>query len=72
MTVGGEQVDLLSRGREARRALVERLIADIGPRPASVGGAEEACVMEGLKRPWSAHLIRRGMGCHLASRMLAD
>lgn len=65
-----ERADLFYCGPEAHRQTVEGLIGDVGFRPVWVGGIEEAETVDGLARAWFALALRRGMGRHLAFRLL--
>jgi predicted dinucleotide-binding enzyme len=69
---GDERADLFYCGPDDDRDTVERLIEDVGFRPVWVGGAEEAETVDGLARAWFALALRRGMGRHLALRLLRD
>ena len=69
--IGGQQADLFYSGPEADRPVVETLIADIGLRPVWVGdGPAAADVVDGVTRLWFALALQRGLGRHLAFRML--
>ena len=69
-TFGLDRADLFHCGDEADREVVAGLIEDVGFRPVWLGGPEEADVVDGLTRVWFALAVRRGLGRHLAFRML--
>lgn len=54
------------------RMLVEQLIADVGVRPVYIGGLETAPTVDALGALWVMLVSRRGMGRHLAFRLLTD
>jgi len=54
------------------RTLVEGLISEVGVRPVYVGGLETAPIVDALGALWVALVLRRGMGRHLAFRVLTD
>jgi len=57
---------------DAHRPLVEQLIAEVGVRPVWVGGLETAPVVDALGTLWVTLAFQRGMGRHLAFKMLTD
>jgi predicted dinucleotide-binding enzyme len=66
----GDRADLFYCGVEEDRTVLEQLIEDVGFRPVWVGGPGEADVVDGLTRAWFALVFRRGLGRHLALRLL--
>lgn len=66
----GERADLFYCGVEEDRPVLERLIEDVGFRAVWIGGLQEADVVDGLTRAWFALVFRRGLGRHLALRLL--
>ena len=72
-TFGHEPADLFFAGPEgASRSVVEGLISDVGLRPVWVGGPEEAGAVDALLALWFTLAGKRGMGRHLAFRLLGD
>jgi hypothetical protein len=70
---GDDRADLFFCGPDGRaRSLVEALIHDVGLRPVWVGDLEHLPIVEGLTRLWFALALERGMGRHLAFRVLTD
>jgi predicted dinucleotide-binding enzyme len=69
---GELQADLFYCGPDTpqARAVVERLIADVGLRPIRVGGAEHAHLLDSLLRLWFALAAEQRMGRHLAFKLL--
>jgi predicted dinucleotide-binding enzyme len=51
---------------------VERLIADLGLRPVSLGGIDQLPVVDSLVRLWFALAIGQKMGRHTAFKVLSD
>ncbi len=54
------------------RLLVKQLIAEVGVRPVYVGGLETAPTVDALGTLWMTLVFQRGMGGHLAFKMLTD
>jgi predicted dinucleotide-binding enzyme len=50
--INGQQVDLFFCGHSGARAIIEKLIADIGLRPVYLGPMEKAELVDGLTRVW--------------------
>jgi predicted dinucleotide-binding enzyme len=72
-TFGPEHPDLFFAGPDGpSRTAVEGLISDVGLRPVWVGGPEEAGAVDGLLTLWFTLSGKRGMGRHLAFRLLSD
>jgi predicted dinucleotide-binding enzyme len=71
---GDETADLFYAGPESdARAVVDGLIADVGFRPVYVGSGEQAhLAVDALATLWFALALDRGLGRHLALRMLHD
>ncbi|WP_433304063.1 NADPH-dependent F420 reductase [Actinoplanes sp. CA-030573] len=71
--VAGERPDLFYAGPDTPdRQVIETLIADIGPRPLWAGaGPDAADRLDALAQLWFALALRRGLGRHLALRVLA-
>jgi len=70
--VGGAQADLFYCGPDSEsRAVVERLISDVGLRPMCVGDADKVDVVDGVLRLWFALANGQHLGRHLAFRVLA-
>ena len=69
----GDQVaDLLFSGPDApARAVVERLVADVGLRPVWLGDGQ-ATVVDGAARIWFALVMGQGMPRHTALRVIGD
>ncbi len=68
---GSERADLIFCGPDgAPRTTVERLITDVGLRPVWAGGLEEAAVVDAVAALWFCLAQRRGLGRHLAFRVL--
>src|ERR1700719_696210 len=68
----GIPADLFYCGADGEsRATVEQLISDIGLRPVSLGGVEQAGVVDSLGALWFALAIGQGKGRHLAFKMLS-
>jgi 8-hydroxy-5-deazaflavin:NADPH oxidoreductase len=72
--IGGQAADLFFAGPDGdSRQVVGRLIADVGFRPAYLGGSPAAfAAVEGAAGLWFALAIGRGLGRHLAFRALTD
>lgn len=71
---GSERADLFYCGvddEDARRK-VEHLVSDTGLRPILVGELDQTRVIDGVTRLWFALTSGRGMGRHLAFRVLHD
>lgn len=70
--VAGERPDMLWTGSDGpARPLVERLIADVGPRPVRLGDPVEAAdALDAVARLWFALALGRGLGRRLAVRIL--
>ncbi len=66
----GVAADLIYAGPEADRELVERLIAEIGLHPVWLGDADQASAVDSLLRVWFTLAIQRGLGRHLAFKVL--
>ncbi|HKT40233.1 MAG TPA: NAD(P)-binding domain-containing protein, partial [Ktedonobacterales bacterium] len=66
----GVPADLLYVGPEADQALIEQLISEIGLRPIRVGDAGQVALVDALLSLWFALAIQRGMGRHLAFKIL--
>ena len=66
----GVPADLLYTGPEADSALIEQLIGEIGLRPIRVGDADQTPLVDALLQLWFALAIQRGMGRHLAFKVL--
>lgn len=66
----GVPADLLYAGPEADQALIEQLISEIGLRPIRVGDADQVGLVDALLPLWFALAIQRGMGRHLAFKVL--
>lgn len=66
----GVPADLLYAGPEADQALIEQLIGEIGLRPIRVGDADQVALVDALLALWFALAIQRGMGRHLAFKIL--
>lgn len=66
----GVAADLIYAGPEADRPLVERLIAEIGLHPVWLGDADQASAVDSLLRIWFTLAIQRGLGRHLAFKVL--
>lgn len=49
---------------------MEGLIADVGLRPARVGGLDQMQLLDGVLRLWFALAIGQKMGRHLAFKLL--
>lgn len=72
-TFGAERADMFFAGPDGpSRSTVEGLISDVGLRPVWVGGPEEADTVDGLLALWFTLAGKRGMGRHLAFRLLSD
>jgi predicted dinucleotide-binding enzyme len=68
---GGVQADLFYCGPDGEsRAVVERLIADIGLRPMRVGDEDQVDVVDGLLRLWFALASGQRMGRRLTFKVL--
>ena len=67
---GGVAADLIYAGPGADRALVERLISEIGLHPIWLGDSDQASVVDSLLRVWFTLAVQRGMGRHLAFKVL--
>lgn len=69
---GDEQADLFYCGPEESEALktIEQLISEIGLRPVYIGGPELTPVLDNLVKLWFSLAMGRGMGRHLAFKML--
>jgi predicted dinucleotide-binding enzyme len=69
----GVAVDLFFCGPDGDpRAIVERLIVDVGLRPVWVGDNDQIDTVDGLLRLWFALAVGRGKGRHLAFRMVTQ
>jgi predicted dinucleotide-binding enzyme len=70
--VAGQRPDMLYTGPDGDdRVSIERLIADVGPRPLWLGdGPSAADALDGLTRIWFTLAMARGHGRHLAFRVL--
>jgi predicted dinucleotide-binding enzyme len=66
----GVAADLIYAGPEADRPLVEQLIAEIGLHPVWLGDADQVSTVDSLLRIWFTLAIQRGMGRHLAFKVL--
>lgn len=66
----GASADLFYAGSEADRALTEQLIQEIGLRPIRVGNADQTPLVDALLPLWFTLAIQRGMGRHLAFKVL--
>jgi predicted dinucleotide-binding enzyme len=66
----GETADLLYCGPESARAVVERLITDVGLRPCWIGGPDQATVLDGATRLWFALVMGLGRSRRTAFRVL--
>ena len=66
----GVPADLLYVGPEADQALTEQLIGEIGLRPIRIGDADQVALVDALLPLWFALAIQRGMGRHLAFKIL--
>ena len=66
----GVAADLIYAGPESDRSLVEPLIAEIGLHPVWLGDADQASAVDSLLRIWFTLAIQRGMGRHLAFKVL--
>jgi len=66
----GVAADLIYAGPEADCPLVEQLIAEIGLHPVWLGDADQASAVDSLLRIWFTLAIQRGMGRHLAFKVL--
>jgi predicted dinucleotide-binding enzyme len=73
-TVAGQRPDMLYCGPDGpERATVAALIADAGPRPVWLGdGTAAADVLDGVARLWFTLAFDRGLGRHVAFRILCD
>lgn len=70
--LGGEVIDLFYCGHAASRAVVERLIADIGLRPIYLGDLDVAPVLDGLTRVWFALALGQGRGRRIAFKLMTE
>jgi 8-hydroxy-5-deazaflavin:NADPH oxidoreductase len=68
----GVAADLLYCGPEAGRAVVERLIADVGLRPVLLGDVDQADALDGATRLWFALVFGQGRPRRTAFRLLDD
>jgi predicted dinucleotide-binding enzyme len=66
----GVAADLIYAGPEADRPLVEQLIAEIGLHPVWLGDADQVGAVDSLLRIWFTLAIQRGLGRHLAFKVL--
>jgi len=66
----GVPADLIYAGPEADRPLVEQLISEIGLHPVWLGEADQTSVVDSLLRVWFTLAIQRGLGRHLAFKVL--
>lgn len=66
----GVAPDLLYCGPEPGRDVVERLIRDVGLRPARLGEADQADVLDGATRLWFALVFGQGRSRRTAFRLL--
>jgi predicted dinucleotide-binding enzyme len=68
---GDLQADLFYCGPEGEaRTSVEKLIADVGLRPICLGGLDQIQLVDSITGLWFALAIRKGMGRHLAFKVL--
>lgn len=73
-TYGGDVADLFYCGpdsAEAQRAF-EGLVRDVGMRPIRVGDLDQVAIVDWVVRLWSALAVGRGMGRHLAFKVISD
>lgn len=67
----GVQVDLLYCGPDGeQRVLIEQLIEDLGLRPISLGGLDQAPLVDSVGAIWGALVFGQGMGRRLAIKVL--
>jgi predicted dinucleotide-binding enzyme len=66
----GMVADLIYAGPEVDRPLIERLISEIGLHPVWLGDADQASAVDSLLRIWFTLAIQRGLGRHLAFKVL--
>lgn len=66
----GERADLFYCGPDARRQEMTSLIGDVGFRAVWMGDEDELETVDGLARAWFALALRRGLGRHLALRLI--
>jgi predicted dinucleotide-binding enzyme len=72
-TFADGQPDHLYSGPDGEHArTVEQLISDAGLRPLRIGDLETASLIDGWTRLYFALAVGRGMGRHLAFRLLSD
>ncbi len=70
---GGLQADMFYCGNEGEeRALVERLIEDIGLRPIWVGELDRLPLVDNLGALWVTLALRQGLGRRLALKAMTD
>jgi hypothetical protein len=70
--IGGVQVDHFFCAQPAARAMVERLIEEVGLRPIYIGDIDLAPALDGITRIWVALAIRQGYGRRIAFKMLRE
>jgi predicted dinucleotide-binding enzyme len=71
--IGGQRADLLYAAEEGRATdVAEQLIRDIGLEPVWLGGVEAFDTADSLTRLWFTLALRRGLGRHLALKVLRD
>lgn len=54
----------------AGKAVVEKLIRDVGLRPVSLGDINQAALVDAVGGLWFALVLGQGMGRHLAFKVL--
>ena len=71
--IGGQQADLIYAAEEGRATdVAEQLIRDVGLQPVWLGGVEAFDTVDALTRLWFTLALRRGLGRHLALKVLHD
>lgn len=73
-TYGGDVADLFYCGpdsAEAQQAL-EGLVRDVGMRPIRVGDLDQVSIVDSVLRLWFTLAVGRGMGRHMAFKVLSD
>lgn len=71
--IGGQRADLLYAAKEGRATdVAEQLIRDVGLEPVWLGGVEAFDTVDSLTRVWFTLALRRGLGRHLALKVLHD
>jgi predicted dinucleotide-binding enzyme len=71
--IGGTRADLLFASEEDEpREVAERLIRDVGLEPVWVGGLDAIDVVDSVTRLWFTLALQRGLGRHLAFKVLRD